>query len=156
MRTKIIAGFPGVGKTEAVKFLGDRASDSDSSQFSWVMDSHGKKRNPDFPKNYVDHIKSLVGKKEYIFVSTHKEVRDALLDNATFFYLVYPPLNAKDVYLERYKSRGSGDAFVQLLDTNWQAWINELRNVGAGCHKVELSNLYLVDELEKLFGGVRV
>lgn len=148
MRTKIIAGFPGIGKTEAVKALGDRASDSDSSQFSWTYDSHGKKRHPDFPKNYVEHIKSLIGKKEFIFVSTHKDVRDALLDNCLFFYLVYPQVTAKAEYVERYKARGNDEKFISFVEREWEEWIRQLDEVGQGCHKIKMLNPYLMDEMQ--------
>lgn len=55
--------------------------DSDSSNFSWVKDENGnntKERNPEFPKNYIEHIKSNIGKVDVIFVSSHKVVREAL------------------------------------------------------------------------------
>ena len=34
-----------------------------------------KHRNPEFPDNYIQPIKENIGKVDYIFVSSHKEVR---------------------------------------------------------------------------------
>ena len=88
MDTKIISAFPACGKTYAYEKLNKKGYtilDSDSSQFSWCYeydpnsDKIEKHRNPEFPNNYIKHIKENIGKVDYIFVSSHKEVRDAML-----------------------------------------------------------------------------
>ena len=83
--TIIISAFPACGKTWCVENLKDKfdMSDSDSSNFSWVYNKTEdgttiKERNPEFPKNYIDHIKSLIGEKDFIFVSSHDVVRKVL------------------------------------------------------------------------------
>ena len=87
--------------------------DSDSSNFSWIIDDNGNKvRNPNSPQNYIDHIKENIGKYEFIFVSSHKEVRDALLDNCLFFYLIYPSSTRKEEFIQRYKQRGNDEKFI--------------------------------------------
>lgn len=61
--TTIISGFPGIGKSYFFRnqeYNNRTVLDSDSSEFSWVKDENGnntKERNPDFPSNYIDHIK---------------------------------------------------------------------------------------------------
>jgi hypothetical protein len=84
-------------------------------------------------------------------VSTHKEVRQALLDSCLFFYLVYPHYADKDLFLERYRKRGSPPEFIALLDKNWDAWIDELTLEGPGCHKMVLpkSAPYLSDWINR-------
>jgi len=137
MRTKIISAFPGVGKTTYHKNNSDTTLDSDSSGFSWVIDEHGNKtRNPHFPQNYIDHIKQNIGKYKYIFVSSHKEVRDALLDNCIFFYLVYPVNSRKDEFIQRYKDRGNDENFIKLIKTNWENWMDEFYWMDEGCEKL--------------------
>ena len=97
--TKIIAAYPACGKsyfTENVKdyFEGENpiVLDSDSSLFSWIYENGEKtdKRNPDFPKNYINHIKENIGKADIIFVSSHSVVRKSLGDNKIKFTLVVP------------------------------------------------------------------
>jgi hypothetical protein len=137
MRTKIISAFPGVGKTTYHKNNPDTTLDSDSSGFSWVIDGHGNKtRNPSFPQNYINHIKENIGKYKYIFVSSHKEVRDALLDNCIFFYLVYPVNSRKDEFIQRYKDRGNDENFIKLIKTNWENWMDEFYWMDEGCEKL--------------------
>ena len=131
IKTMVIAAIPGCGKSytttnEAEKFQG--VLDSDSSQFSWIKDSNGKntnERNPNFPKNYIEHIKSQLGKVEVIFVSSHKEVRKALEQEGIEYFLVYPNIFQKKEYIQRYQKRGSDKKFINLLSANWDLWIEE-------------------------------
>jgi hypothetical protein len=151
MRTKIISAFPGTGKSYYHKLHPDTTLDSDSSNFSWVKDENGnntKERNPNFPQNYIEHIKANIGKYEYIFVSSHKEVRDALLDNCLFFYVVYPDKEHKEEYIQRYKDRGNNESFIQLVDSKWDEWINDIhRDTTIGFCKRKMFKLYIDSEL---------
>lgn len=140
VKTKIISAFPGTGKSTFFKENGDICIDSDSSNFSWIVDAEGnKERNPEFPKNYIQHIKDNIGKYEYIFVSSHDEVRNMLFDNCIFFYLVYPSIDRKDEFLERYKNRGNDDSFIALLSKNWTKWLSDINMINDGCSKYELT-----------------
>ena len=130
MRTKIISAFSGTGKSYYHNNHPTTTLDSDSSGFSWSKDENGNKiRNPEFPQNYINHIKENIGKYEIIFVSSHKEVRDALLNNCLYFYLIYPEQHRKDEYIKRYIERGDPQSFINLIETNWRSWINELENL---------------------------
>jgi hypothetical protein len=153
MRTKIISAFPGTGKSYYYGKYPNTTLDSDSSNFSWVKDENGnntKERNPEFPQNYINHIKENIGKYKYIFVSSHKEVRDALLDNCLFFYLVYPSENRKDEFLERYRSRGNDEKFIKLISDNWEKWVREIYWINNGCEKIKMVLDNLEDELNHL------
>jgi hypothetical protein len=137
MRTKIVSAFPGVGKTTYHKNNPDTTLDSDSSGFSWEFDKYGNKyRSPYFPQNYINHIKENIGKYKYIFVSSHKEVRDALLDNCLYFYLVYPEHDRKEEFIQRYRDRGNDENFIKLVDSNWDEWMREYYWMGRGCEKL--------------------
>jgi broad-specificity NMP kinase len=124
---KIIAGFPGVGKSSVFKKYKDRVSDSDSSKFP----------KGDFPQNYIKHIKEESTRKDIVLVSSHDVVRKALLEANIPFTLVYPALECKAEYLKRYKDRGSPKAFLELLDKNWDKWIQECEDQ-KGCKKIVL------------------
>jgi len=148
--TKIVAAFPGTGKSYFHRKNPHIVLDSDSSLFSWTLTESGEKvRNPDFPSNYIKHIKDSIGAVDFILVSTHEEVRRALRENCLFFYLVYPDKDAKDIYLQRYVDRGSNEGFIKLLDTNWEKWIKECQ-MEQGCeHLILHGNGFL----EHLIGG---
>lgn len=125
--TKIISAFPACGKTYVYENFKDKVIlDSDSSKFSWVFVGDQKVRNPDFPQNYINHIKKNIGKSDYILVSTHENVRRALEEAGIDFYLVYPERQLKEEWIGRCFLRGSGEKFCQLIADNWDTWIDQL------------------------------
>jgi hypothetical protein len=134
--TIVISAFPGCGKSHLFRNKGDKhILDSDSSKFD----------KSQFPQNYIDHIKSNIGQADMILVSSHKEVRDAMVDNGIEFTLVYPNREIKDEYIQRYIDRGNNESFVNLLQNNWDNWMNELDDQ-SGCEKIKLSSgQYLSD-----------
>ena len=98
-----------------------------------------------FPKNYIDHIKANLGKVDIILISSHEVVRDALVKEGLHFTLVYPNIDLKQEFIERYKQRGSNESFIKLVSDNWTEWIEQLQNQN-GCKKIELSTgQYLKD-----------
>jgi hypothetical protein len=148
----IISGFPGVGKTYLCQHRKDlKISDSDSSSFSWDESSGKKVRHPDWPDNYVKHIKSLVDAKDHdlILVSSHLEVREALSEAGLKFVLVYPSMAIKEEYIQRYVDRGNNESFVGLLEKNYDDWIDALRQ--STPTKVELGpGQYLADVVDRI------
>lgn len=125
-KAKIISGFPGVGKSTAIEFLkffNIECYDSDSSKFSWIVSEDGEKeRNPNFVKDYVDHIKSLLDKDAFVFVSTHEDFLMALSKERIKFEIVYPSVFRKEEFAEIYEKRGN--AFGKIVIENWNTWIN--------------------------------
>lgn len=145
MRTKVYSAFPGVGKTTYFNTTEKNVLDSDSSKFD-------KKH---FPDNYIEHIERNIQDPnvDKILVSSHKDVRDALVKREIPFVLVYPDRSLKDEYIERYKERGNNDAFVSLLDKNWDDWMDEMDSMspqdGQTLYKVKLgSGQYLTDVID--------
>jgi hypothetical protein len=135
--TKIIGGFPGVGKSH----LGKRSDneivvlDLESSDFK------GENRWED----YKNEIKNQVGKVDVLFVSSHKETRKILSELGLNFYLVYPDRSLKDEYLRRYRDRGSSESFIDMMDKNFDLFIDSIENEEVRCAKIKLTgeNEYL-------------
>ncbi|MGC8362881.1 hypothetical protein ACSHUI_00200 [Bacillus subtilis] len=128
-KTTVISGFPGVGKsyfTEKFANSGTKVIlDSDSSKFSWL---ESFVRNPDFPNNYIEHIKANLQTADIIFVSSHRVVRDALRVAGIEYTLVYPHKSLKDEYKRRYEARGSDVTFIEMMDQNWDSFIDEIES----------------------------
>lgn len=131
----VICGFPGIGKTFTVQnwiYSNIKIYDSDSSNFSWIdKNDHSKGRNPDFPTNYIEYIKSIDNENSVVLTSSHKEVRDALKAAGINYYVVYPNLESfgKDFYLDRIRGRENGinsDSFVSLIAENCEDWIRDI------------------------------
>ena len=130
-QTVIISGFPGTGKSEFVKNFSEKYSilDSDSSEFSWVIDDKGhKRRNKDFPDNYIKHIKNNIGKVDIIMVSSHDIVRKALAHNGIKYILMFPNVDCKDIYIQRYINRGNDSSFIDMIKQNWYTFNKEMKS----------------------------
>ncbi len=142
MKTIIISAFPGCGKS----FLFNKEK---NSQYISVLDSDSSKFDKDnFPRNYIEHIKENIGKVNIILVSSHKIVRESLLDNNLDFILIYPKKNLREEYLQRYISRGSDEKFIDLVSNNWDNWIDEIENDKKILKKIALKeNQFLSDIL---------
>ena len=139
----LIFGFPGIGKTYAFQNqeeLGLDLQDSDSSHFHWVypdgddefkypiLDEDGKKiTHPAWPANYAQYIeltgREQIKKPDYIMISTHEVVMNTLADLKFDSFTIIPDKNSKEHYLNLYKERGNDDAFIKLMNDNWEEFI---------------------------------
>lgn len=135
--SKVICGFPGIGKSSYWTSRGTRPGsvvDSDSSLFSWVWRIDGLRsvktdeRNINFPANYIEHIQEHMGWVNDILVSSHKDVRNALVDAEIPFTLIFPDIDDKKEYVQRYVDRGSPEALINLINQNWNDWILDCQN----------------------------
>lgn len=157
MSAKVISAFPGCGKSTYYKEwsqyskenvwrrrnngeqvlnkigepCGEKILDSDSSLFSWIYDENGNKtnqRNPEFPQNYINHIKEHLETEDIIFVSSHKVVREALEKEGIPYYLIYPRKDMKETWMYRFRRRGNDEAFIKFQDEHWDEFIEDMEN----------------------------
>ena len=164
--TKIFSVFPVSGKTYAAKKLteeGYKVLDLDSNNYSHNWDKIkpyfclGK--NPSFPQNYIKAITDAIGEYDFIFISTHREVREELEKNNIRYSLVYPNYSMKNEWISRCYLRGDTKEFCDKLANNWNQWIKELDNVtysNDGCtNRVFLNSSYgtryLYDAIKKYY-----
>jgi len=148
---RLISGFPGIGKSHFFRVMQKDGSkkvlDSDSTNFSWIEKGV---RNPDFPNNYINHIKNNMDKADIILISSHDVVRNALVQNKIPFILVYPDRNIKEEYIARYRQRGSDEKFVKLLEDNWDKFIDDCEKQKGCKHVIIHSGEYLSDKIDEL------
>jgi hypothetical protein len=109
--TIYISGFPGIGKSYIAN---ENIADSDSSLFS----------KDGFPTNYIDFITTQ--NKPIQLISSHKEVRKELEIRNIAYTLVYPAINLKEEYIQRYINRGSTEAFIAFISSNWESFILDI------------------------------
>lgn len=130
----VVSAFPGCGKSTLSKQY-PQISDSDSSQFD----------KSQFPQNYLTHIQNRLSRGLCTFVSSHEIVRQALVDHYIPFVLVYPRIDCKEEYIQRYIDRaGKGGLmnadelpFAKLMQQHWDEWIPQCQ-MQSGCIKREL------------------
>jgi len=148
MDTIVVSAFPGTGKTYSHKHDDLITLDSDSSKFSWIEKGI---RHPDFPNNYIEHIKKNLGRANIIFVSSHKVVRNALVDAGIKFVLVFPERSCKNEYLNRFKNRGNDESFISFIENGWNDFIDEMEQQ-SGCWIIRLKRgEYISNILEDIF-----
>ena len=127
---KVIAGFPGVGKSTAAKLHPDIFIDLESSDYHWIKDKNGNNVcDPDWPMNYVAKIIVLMNVEsshKYILISTHNEVLTELNKRYIPFEAVLPKTKSK--YIERYKKRKNTEAFIAKLTDNFDAFVASVFN----------------------------
>lgn len=110
-------------------------------------------RNPQFPDNYMRHIKNNIGFVDNILISSHDVVRKALEEN-NINILVYPSIELKNEYIERYKSRGSSKDFIEHINNNWNKYILEIeKETFPKLIRLEAGQ-YLRDGLEAYYLGL--
>lgn len=153
--TRLISAFPGTGKTyyclqNSMVYLTDGSKIYDWTKNS-VLDSDSSLFDrQDFPQNYIDYIIGRMGKVETILISTHKEVRQALVENNIKFTLVYPEVSLRQEYVKRFFKRGSPEVFINLIERNWEEWIRQLQ-AQVGCSHIILGKgEYLSDKIKQV------
>lgn len=153
MNTKIYSVFPACGKSyifDHQKELGLSVLDSDSSEYRWIFDSDGNKNiNPSFVKDYVDHINDAIAteKYDYIFVSSHDVVRDALIKSGIDFTVVYPHASLKAEWVGRCYLRPYNGFKLETLASHWDEWINSCSKHPKDKQIILQSGQYLYDIL---------
>ena len=157
MKTMVISAFPGTGKSYAFKNCSNsfKISDSDSSQFSWIEEERGRIRNPDFPDNYIQHIKNNIGKYDVIFVSSHLEVRQALNDAGIEYFTIYPQANLLEEYKERYIQRGNDEHFIDFIVNNWSEMMKNISHEPHGFGLLRLESGQYIGDLLSLYDGFK-
>lgn len=125
MDTYLISAFPGCGKTVAFFDLKDtiKVKDSDFSTFD----------KSEFPENYIKAIKEDIGNYDMIFVSSHKEVRDALEKEKIPYILFFPSASRRTEFLENYTRRKTNPKLIQKIDEHFEEWINQIEREDSEC-----------------------
>lgn len=145
----IISAFPGTGKSYLYNTNPEKYGDSDSSQFSWT--SPGV-RNPNFVKDYVDHIEEASKTKRVLFVSSHEEVREEMRKRGIPYFLVRPDRSLKEEYIERFKQRGSPEAFVTLMENKWDEMIDSCEKDSGNAIVFKEPDRYISDIINVFLG----
>jgi DNA-binding HxlR family transcriptional regulator len=116
INTIICAAFCGTGKTYLCNISPDKYIEFECWKYT----------DGDFPDNYINEIKSMMGKIEYIFISTNPVVLKELHKKGIVVKLVYPDNSLKKEYMIRYCERNSSYDFIGVMYMHWNNWLNEL------------------------------
>ncbi|AFN39475.1 hypothetical protein F485_gp113 [Aeromonas phage CC2] len=138
MKTKVICGFPGAGKSTVVKY-------NKFPQYNVVYLDSSKFKN-DWPNEYLKEIESHVesGAFDFVMISTHTEVVQFVVRMGYDVELVYPqkPVyennqwyqdkqrsDIKEMFLTRYQERGDSPEFIEFISDNFWTFVDGLSGV---------------------------
>ncbi len=108
-------------------------------------------RNPEFPANYIQHIKENLGKVDIIFVSSHLEVRKALQSAEIEYVTVYPDSDLLEEWVGRMYLRKSPESFVKFQIENWDKFTKGVDNEPHGKYVHRLwSRQYLTSVIDSI------
>lgn len=149
----VISAYTCCGKTYAYEHYKDNYCiiDMDLSDFSWLKDSNGDKtlvRNPDFPNNYISHIKSYMKSADVIFVDSHPQVRQALQDAGIHFITVYPNEDLLDELVGRMYRNGYSEGYIELQIKHWDEIMGSITKYPVGDGLIRLGHNEYLDNLE--------
>ena len=131
--TKVYAVFCGIGKT----FLCNKFPEKYKEIECWEY------RKGNFPTNYINEIKKLIGKTEILFISTDPVILKQLNKDGISIMLFYPDDSLKDEYMERYCNRKNSYDFIGVMYKHWNEWIDELKEQDFCEHIIIKKNEYL-------------
>lgn len=127
----IIAGFPGVGKTEYAKRVKGRVCDLEPTPFKYGPDKSS------WPENYLARIREAATESDAVFIATYPEVIRTLIADGYQVTVVHPDKTQKGEYEERYRNRGNNESVVGSLVENFEKNIDNL-TVLEGCRRIVL------------------
>lgn len=144
----VVAAFPATGKSHFAVRRTDTV-DSDSSGFSWqYLGEEVRVRHSEWPANYMEHIRQARRGVSLVLVSTHGEVRRALVEAAIPFTLVYPAPTLREEYRQRMVRRGSPAGLVaKVIDELWESALVDCAAQTGCVHVVLRPGEYLSDVL---------
>lgn len=109
-RGKIICGFAGIGKSTLAKKYAN-VVDLESTPFGKDWDRYAKVARHMAQNGYT------------VLLSCHKEIREKLHSG---YYVAKPRQSDRIEYISRYKARGNNEAFITMMNQNWEKFIELL------------------------------
>lgn len=126
----IICGFPGIGKSYLAK-KEPGVVDLESTPFKKEWEVYSNVANHMHNNGYT------------VLVSSHKEMRDTLLQKNIPFTVVMPSYNEKSIYINRYIDRQNDSTFIEMMECNYDSFIYELMEDDRLNRKFLYGNTYL-------------
>lgn len=130
----IVSAFSGCGKTT----LGEKYNnviDLESSLYKYIFDTNisraqiearkatPRKRNPEYPQNYIKAIEDASKKYDIVLTSCGPLIREEMEKRNMEYLLVYPDISCKEEYIQRYINRGNHIDFIKHLEENFEQWV---------------------------------
>lgn len=170
----IISCFAGSGKSYMTtlgrneSFIKDdlKLLDLESSNYQWKFEDNllpveerkginEKVKNPNFIDNYINSIIKYEILGNNILISSQSELLKVIAKMDFPLILVFPSLDCKEEYIQRYRDRGNNENFIKLMEDNFENFVNSMKNNKDATLRVELSKgKYVRDFITSLWKEV--
>lgn len=144
----IISAFSGTGKKYFMDNTNLRVLFINPDDYAYIS---LQKKNPEFPNNFISHIRDNVNAYDVILFPSSRLVHESLINKGIQYNLIYPNINLRNEYQKRLESKGYDDYFIErFLDT----WEGDILNCSLQMYpnKIRLccEDYYLSDAIDKL------
>jgi len=114
LKSMVIAGFSGIGKTTV--YHGVKKNDLSTTMID--LDINDYKNDLYFPQKYIAKIKECSEKYAVILVDAGNDIRKAMRDAGIFYCIIYPDMKLMSTYMARYThSIDKNLSSVKFIDT---------------------------------------
>ena len=159
----VIAGMAGVGKTVlAQKYANIMDLDHLLYKYTYpkeILENkvfeqlrgflQGRTLNPKWPENYISKIFEALEQYDIVLVPASREIIEYFEKINFDYFLCYPTVKSKTIYLERYKNRNTNQEWIGKMNQNFQNDVKYFESKKA--RKLVLSgNETLEDKLKEL------
>lgn len=152
---RVVYAFPGTGKTTLCN-INKNCIELASEDFHWQIFEKSESDkgtynvlNKDWPINYLSAIIKASNEYDYVFITHSGSV--LCQQNGISYDIVYPSLSCKEEYIDRMRSRGNNEAFIENMQSNFGYYIESCKNDSFAIEKIELSKgQFLSDAIERL------
>jgi len=138
-KSLILSGFAGIGKTTLQQKY-PNIIDLESSDFKWIYSDQSleetdkekrkgttqRTQNPLWPLNYVKAIVEASITHDIVLISQDLDMRNCLKENGIEYSVCFPTKDCKEEFIQRYRNRGNNEAFISLVNSNFETWIDAL------------------------------
>lgn len=149
---RIVSGFPGVGKTTLM-----RKAKKEYPPLRF-FDPEVRSRDRQWwyglpPSNFFDYFAGRLLLGEIALISGHTSVIDGLSENlpGVRWAGVYPERKLKGEYLQIYRKRRNHQSWIDMMDANWNKFLDQYESSPATTHVVLKSGEHLMDHFHTLF-----
>lgn len=90
-------------------------------------------------------VRESIAPNTIILVSTHEEVRSALVEEGLGYALVYPLHDLKGEWIQRLCSRNSPEGLINIVREDWSSMLGECEDQGGCSHFTLEKGQYVSD-----------
>ena len=153
----VIMAFSGVGKTTVAKKY-SHVIDLESSFYEWKYEGEidveamkgvpHREKNLAWPNNYILDIKKYYELGEIVLIGMNALIREKLEEEQIPYVIVFPSIECKEKYIQKYRDRGNSIEFIKRRETRFEEWVQEFMQLPQ--EKWILNNNQTLEDILKL------